>query len=48
VELTTRGTHPLERLAGLIAHIDYISVYLALAVGVDPSATTQELEERIT
>ncbi|MCO5969189.1 SIS domain-containing protein [Actinoallomurus soli] len=46
VELTTRGTHPLERLAGLIAHIDYISVYLALAVGVDPSATVREPEER--
>jgi glucose/mannose-6-phosphate isomerase len=42
VELTTRGTHPLERLAGLIAHIDYISVYLALAVGVDPSASTRQ------
>jgi glucose/mannose-6-phosphate isomerase len=46
VELTTSGTHPLERLAGLIAHIDYISVYLALAVGVDPSAADSELEER--
>ncbi|GAA4607080.1 SIS domain-containing protein [Actinoallomurus liliacearum] len=48
VELTTRGTHPLERLAGLIAHIDYISVYLALAIGVDPSAAIREPEERNT
>ena len=30
-ELTAEGEHPLERLAGLIAHVDYASVYLALA-----------------
>ncbi|GAB3962263.1 SIS domain-containing protein [Actinoallomurus acanthiterrae] len=47
IELTAPGTHPLERLAGLIAHIDYVSVYLALALGIDPSAD-QALEERIT
>jgi glucose/mannose-6-phosphate isomerase len=29
--------HPLERVAGLIAHTDYASVYLALAIGADPA-----------
>lgn len=48
IELAAGGVHPLERLAGLIARVDYISVYLALAVGVDPSAAGRELEERIT
>jgi glucose/mannose-6-phosphate isomerase len=49
VELVAQGAHPLERLAGLIAHIDYASVYLALAIGVDPTAApaVQELKERM-
>jgi glucose/mannose-6-phosphate isomerase len=49
-ELVARDGHPLERLAGLIAHADYASVYLALAIGVDPTpvATIQELKARIS
>lgn len=49
-ELTTQGEHPLERLAGLIAHADYASVYLALAIGADPTPVPafQELNVRIS
>jgi len=49
-ELTAQGEHPLERLAGLIAHVDYASVYLALALGADPTPVPaiQELKVRIT
>jgi glucose/mannose-6-phosphate isomerase len=49
-ELTAEGEHPLERLAGLIAHVDYASVYLALALGADPTPVPaiQELKVRIT
>jgi glucose/mannose-6-phosphate isomerase len=49
-ELVAQGDHPLERLAGLIAHADYASVYLALAIGADPTPmpTIQELKVRIT
>jgi glucose/mannose-6-phosphate isomerase len=49
-ELVAEGEHPLERLAGLIAHADYASVYVALATGADPApvATIQELEARIS
>lgn len=39
-ELAAEGEHPLERLAGLIAHVDYVSAYLALAIGEDPSPVT--------
>jgi glucose/mannose-6-phosphate isomerase len=48
--LTAQGEHPLERLAGLIAHVDYASVYLALALGADPTPVPaiQELKVRIT
>lgn len=48
IEMAAPGGHPLERLAGLIAHIDYTSIYLALAIGVDPTpeAALQELEAR--
>jgi hypothetical protein len=35
-ELTAEPGHPLERLAGLTALIDFASVYLALASGIDP------------
>lgn len=35
-ELTAEPGHPLERLAGLTALIDFASVYLALAAGIDP------------
>jgi glucose/mannose-6-phosphate isomerase len=49
-QLTAQGEHPLERLAGLIAHVDYASVYLALALGADPTPVPaiQELKVRIT
>jgi glucose/mannose-6-phosphate isomerase len=48
-QLTAQGEHPLERLAGLIAHVDYASVYLALALGADPTPVpaVQELKVRI-
>jgi glucose/mannose-6-phosphate isomerase len=48
-ELVAEGPHPLERLAGLIAHTDYASVYLAVAIGADPAPTSaiQELEARL-
>jgi glucose/mannose-6-phosphate isomerase len=49
-ERVAEGEHPLERLAGLIAHADYAGVYLALALGADPApvATISELEARIS
>jgi glucose/mannose-6-phosphate isomerase len=49
-QLTAQGEHPLERLAGLIAHVDYASVYLAMALGADPTPVpaVQELKVRIT
>jgi glucose/mannose-6-phosphate isomerase len=48
--LVAQGDHPLERLAGLIAHVDYASVYLALAIGADPTPVPaiQELKVRIS
>jgi glucose/mannose-6-phosphate isomerase len=36
-ELTASGEHPLERLASLIAPLDFASVYLALLEGTDPT-----------
>jgi glucose/mannose-6-phosphate isomerase len=49
-QLAAQGEHPLERLAGLIAHADYASVYLALALGTDPTPAPilQELNVRIS
>jgi glucose/mannose-6-phosphate isomerase len=38
-ELTGVGTTPLERVATLTALSDFASVYLALALGVDPTRT---------
>jgi glucose/mannose-6-phosphate isomerase len=48
-EVPAEGDHPLERLAAMIALTDYASVYLALALGVDPTPTAaaQELSTRI-
>ncbi|MCW2937094.1 MAG: Mannose-6-phosphate isomerase [Actinomycetia bacterium] len=48
-ELMAEGTHPLERIASLIALTDYASVYLALTSGIDPTPVTaiQELKARI-
>jgi glucose/mannose-6-phosphate isomerase len=36
-ELRATGEHPLERLASLIAPLDFASVYLALLEGTDPT-----------
>lgn len=38
-ELRAVGTQPLERVATLTALSDFVSVYLALALGVDPTRT---------
>src|SRR5215831_9696022 len=48
-ELTAVGDLPLERLASLVHLIDYASVYLAIAGGLDPApiAAIQELKARI-
>ncbi|RFS86432.1 mannose-6-phosphate isomerase [Actinomadura spongiicola] len=48
-ELGAEGTHPLERIATLIALADYVTVYLAIALGVDPTPVPaiQELKARI-
>jgi glucose/mannose-6-phosphate isomerase len=48
-EITAEGEHPLERIATLIALVDYATVYLAIALGVDPTpvAAIQELKARI-
>jgi glucose/mannose-6-phosphate isomerase len=45
-ELTAVGDLPLERLASLVQLIDYASVYLAIAGGIDPApiAAIQELK----
>jgi glucose/mannose-6-phosphate isomerase len=37
VQVRAQGEHPLVRLAGLIGVLDFASVYLALALGVDPT-----------
>jgi glucose/mannose-6-phosphate isomerase len=36
-ELRAEGEHPLSRLASLVAPLDFATVYLALALGIDPS-----------
>src|SRR5690348_10770857 len=48
-ELAAAGDQPLERLASLVQLIDYASVYLAIAHGIDPApiAAIQELKARI-
>ena len=48
-ELVAEGEHPLERIATLIAFVDYSTVYLAIALGVDPTPVQaiQELKARI-
>ena len=49
-ELAMDGEHPLVRLAGVIQLADYASVYLALAIGADPTPVPaiQELKVRIS
>ena len=48
-ELAADGGTPLQRLASLIQLIDYATVYLGIAIGVDPGpiAVIGELKERI-
>jgi glucose/mannose-6-phosphate isomerase len=48
-ELAAVGDLPLERLASLVQLIDYASVYLAIASGIDPApiVAIQELKARI-
>lgn len=48
-ELRAEGDSPLERMASLVALVDYATVYLALLVGIDPTPVTaiSELKERI-
>ena len=49
-ELTMAGKHPLERFASVVQLIDYATVYLGVASGVDPTPIQiiQELKERIS
>ncbi len=37
-ELSLEGPHPLSRLAGTVQLLDYASVYLGIACGIDPLA----------
>jgi glucose/mannose-6-phosphate isomerase len=48
-ELAADGETPLQRLAGLLQLIDYASVYLGIAIGVDPGPVSVigDLKERI-
>jgi glucose/mannose-6-phosphate isomerase len=48
-ELAAQGDHPLQRLASLVQLIDYTTVYLGIALGIDPSPVSaiQELKTRI-
>jgi glucose/mannose-6-phosphate isomerase len=48
-ELATSGERPLERLASLVQLIDYTTVYLAIAQGIDPGpvAAIEDLKARI-
>ncbi|HEU5156255.1 MAG TPA: SIS domain-containing protein [Streptosporangiaceae bacterium] len=47
-EFMAEGAHPLERVATLIALADYTTVYLAIALGIDPTpvAAVQDLKAR--
>jgi glucose/mannose-6-phosphate isomerase len=47
--LAMEGGHPLERLAGVVGLIDYATVYLGIAAGIDPTpiAVIGDLKERI-
>ncbi|GAA0957249.1 SIS domain-containing protein [Actinocorallia libanotica] len=43
-EIRAEGEHALERIASLIVICDYVSVYLALALGVDPTPVPARAE----
>jgi glucose/mannose-6-phosphate isomerase len=47
-ELAATGTHPLARIAGLVAMTDFASAYLALGAGLDPATSPHvaDLRER--
>ncbi|GAA4205917.1 SIS domain-containing protein [Streptosporangium oxazolinicum] len=49
-QITAEGTHPLERLATLIALGDFASTYLALGYGIDPAtgSAITELRARVS
>ncbi|SEG66759.1 glucose/mannose-6-phosphate isomerase [Nonomuraea solani] len=49
-ELLAEGTHPLERMAGLIGLGDYASTYLALGYAIDPTPVSAitEVKARIS
>jgi glucose/mannose-6-phosphate isomerase len=49
MELVAEGEHPMERLASLLILGDYVSVYVALCLGEDPSpiGPIDELKARI-
>jgi glucose/mannose-6-phosphate isomerase len=49
-ELPMTGEHPLQRFASVVPLIDYATVYLGIASGVDPTPIEiiQELKERIS
>ncbi len=49
-ELAMEGEHPLPRFASVVQLIDYATVYLGIASGVDPTPIEiiQELKERIS
>jgi glucose/mannose-6-phosphate isomerase len=48
-ELAMDGEHPLVRLAGVVHLVDYASVYLAIASGIDPgqAVAVDDLQARI-
>ena len=51
-ELSLEGSHPLLRLAGTVQLLDYASVYLGIAFGIDPLAIAamkdlRDLAERL-
>ena len=48
-ELAADGETAVQRMAGLIQLIDYATVYLGIAIGVDPGpvAVIGDLKERI-
>lgn len=48
-EIAATGSRPLERLASLVGVLDYVSVYLALIYGIDPSPVSaiQQLKAKI-
>jgi glucose/mannose-6-phosphate isomerase len=48
-EFTADAGHPLERLAGLAGLVDYVTVYLGMVMGVDPTPVNaiEELKAKI-